>query len=803
MASAPVGESTSEDVEIEDELPVASNEAENDDFEPPVDANDASDDVETEEPVDANDAADDVETEEPVDANDAADDVETEEPGDADDAGDDAETEEPGDADDAGDDDDPWNPGDEVDEDSGDEGSDDSDSGGPDVPDDGGSDSGGAGDGDAPSDGGSDSSDDQQEDSGDDNARGPMQGIGEGPIDFWEPHGVLQALLDGTPDGGVLDVRGRGFFVVAGEVFRVNQKSIQILGGHFTGAIELDWSPIGNNLFEAPVDLTQLTDFRLLLIDPKSDAWPLSAQRPLPPAVRFYDRFTYNSNWWIVNNQNEGIDNGAVLTVDGPDEIGSVIQGIRIDDPVMRAAVTAEIGDDDPASISLMYHAGPNLIMTDRLASWSPGTGVMMFAGLGSLTYEKYFRFCLAGSSRYLTQPGEYAIDLANDRVIYWPMNGDASKARLPMTDQIFRFLDADIEFVDSTFTGNLTSPGGGGMISSGTPPARITLRGCHLHSCQHGVRSGTVDIDRSVIEHMTDRGITVSDGSKVTRSVFRHIQNRSGILVMCDGSDPTDAVEQTIIRDNYFHIPASAHGQGVSLYKDAWQNARIEHNIFDDCERAFSFQPNSNSAARRTDAHSLVFANNLVIYDDATDQLGGGQAVISFNGAADTHLPLDTVQSVHFRHNTILAREEILADPRSYTLWSVDLNKLIHSDVKVESNVAGLINASRQDDEIGSLPHWHFGNLSLLERWGASYGEYDLPNPGEIGEIFSWDSLQVEGYARSAASDGGPVGIRWQTIPSAASLETLGPDWASVYPAEEPPVASLLGWVYFDEDRR
>ena len=698
---------------------------------------------------------------------------------------------------------DPWDPGDEID-DSENSGSDDAGTDEPeepgDVEDSGDAPSGG---GDVPSDDGSDSSDDQ-EDAGGEYFRGPMQGIGEGPIDFWEPHGVFQALLDGTPDGGILDVRGRGFFVRPGEVFRVNDKAMRILGGHFTGASELDWSPIGDHLFEAPVDLTQLADYRLLLIDPNSETWPLSAQRPAPPPVRHFDRFTYNSNWWVVNAQSQDIDNGVVLTVDGPDSIGSAIVGLRIDDPVMRAAVTAAVGDDQPATISLMYHAGPNVIETNKIASWSPETGTLMFDGIGSLTYNKYLRFCLSGSSSHLSSPGEYAIDLAMNRVIYWPVNGDPDQARLPMTDQVFRVDDVDIEFVNSTFTGNLTAPSGAGMISSTLdPPSRIKMLGCHMHSCRLGISNAKVDIDQSVIEHSTDRGVSVTDGSKITRSVIRHIQNKSGIIVMCDGTGPAGEVEQSIIRDNYFHMPASAHGQGLSLYKDAWQNALVEHNIFDDCERAFAFQPESNAAKRRTDSHALVFANNLVIYDDEADGLPGGQPVISFNGALDTHLPLDTSQTVRFCHNTILAREGVIADPMSFTLWSVDLRKLVRADVKVESNVTGLISASSQGDEIGSLPHWRFGNLGLLSRWGASYGEYDLPSPTEIDEVFNWESFEVDGYARTAASDGGPVGIRWQAIPSAASLKMLGPDWSSVYPAEQLPAAPLLGWVYFNEDRR
>ena len=335
------------------------------------------------------------------------------------------------------------------------------------------------------------------------------------------------------------------------------------------------------------------------------------------------------------------------------------------------------------------------------------------------------------------------------------------------------------------------------------SPVSNLKMTDCHLHSCRLGISGARADLNECVVEHSSDRGISVTDGSTVTRSVFRDIQNRSGVIIQTKNANAGTPILQSVVRDCYFNMPASAHGQPISLYRCSWQNAVIEHNIFDDCQRAISFQPNTSSSGRRTTAGDLRIANNLIVYNDPVDSLPGGQSTISFNGATDEHLGSGTSQRVTFEYNTVVILEDVLDDPSSYTLWTVDLQKLIHSDVRVEGNVSGIINASMQENEDGSLPHWRSGNLMMLRRYGETYGEYDLPTPESVEDVLDPGTLTMRSYGSNSAADGGPVGIRWQAHPDPDELYSLGVRWADVYPASPLPSAAVGGFVYFGEDRR
>ena len=364
----------------------------------------------------------------------------------------------------------------------------------------------------------------------------------------------------------------------------------------------------------------------------------------------------------------------------------------------------------------------------------------------------------------------------------------------------LFRISGGEVEFHRCTIEGVRPGAGGGGAIS-GTLGAVVRLRSSWIHSVDTGVTSSIVHVEDSIVERCANRGMAVYSGSTIERSIVRDAENRSAVIVQVDNADGSGEVAATLVEDSIFHLPSSAHGQGISLYSDSWQNARIGHNIFIDCQRAISFQPKASASGRRTDAHSLVIENNLVVYDTSYGPLPGGQSLIAFNGATDEHLPPNTTQEVVLAHNTVLVAGDAVGDPNAYTIQTIDLQKLFRSSVRCFGNICGMIYA--ENPGLGGSGTWMSTNQTVLERYGASWGAFDLPTPLDLESVLDPETFEPRGAASYMASDGGRLGIRWGSIPQRIDLDSLGPGWAVDHPARGVPTYQTGSLVFRGDDLR
>jgi hypothetical protein len=249
-----------------------------------------------------------------------------------------------------------------------------------------------------------------------------------------------------------------------------------------------------------------------------------------------------------------------------------------------------------------------------------------------------------------------------------------------------------------------------------------------------------------------------------------------------------------------------------MSVYKDSWQKATIEHNIFHNCGRAFSYQHQNGSFGYEGNTGEFLFQNNLIVITDYFAP-PSGQAGYSFNGANDYFLyqeyldhPSEPLQTVKILSNSLVYTQEVYdaavadgTDMDITVMVNIENHRLgpyIANNVCAGVDVAvdGLRNPPRPFLEA----HHHANNLQTNPNgrypnaW-ASTDLPDLPNPAVFSHLAGPDSLAVAGGYETAATDGGAIGIRWDSIPTVTELKNgLSSTWYIDHAASsvpDPPV--------------
>lgn len=186
-------------------------------------------------------------------------------------------------------------------------------------------------------------------------------------------------------------------------------------------------------------------------------------------------------------------------------------------------------------------------------------------------------------------------------------------------------------------------------------------LRNCSFSSAMWACHSSVTDMERCTFDRIESAAVAVTDGFRAVNCAFTNMENRSAII--CQGNVPVDQpMRPTVIQECFFSLPTSGHGQGVSLYQDAWINSTIENCIFYNCSRAMSFQPRKGGIGPHEIPGVMKFNNNLIVTNATpvdNNYVETGQTALAFNGDPDSEL--DASQIVEFRHNTLFADETTL----------------------------------------------------------------------------------------------------------------------------------------------
>lgn len=628
----------------------------------------------------------------------------------------------------------------------------------------------------------------------------------------WEPFSVARSEIGALSAGQVIDFGTRKFAASfsdhEADGINLTSQSQGISGGRFSMGKTATWVDVGGGVYAADHDFSAYRNPMLYIVDENASSKPKMAVDPAGPEDMDPYRFVFNGNWFIVNNSNNGVDNGVVHTVGGDNNSGSVITGWTITDAGLKSQVNdllAGVTTNADAGPWTLIHSSANTVNPARITYWDNSTGGLTLESFGTSsvpTYSgTYLEFALCGLPGQTLENGEYMLDftqgVTTGRVLYKPTNGNASDGRIPVSDFCFRIGGAGNThtFNNVTIEGQASISSAPGAIRDQSGGSACTITNCTISdgSSFFRINYTPITVDKCSLKRSTARAGAMVAGTTMTNNVVFHIEGYSGFLIQCQ--DGVTAVPHTYFADNVLSLEASTHGQGMSLYKDAWRNATVVHNIFYNCQRAHSFQPGT-SQRPNTEFHEYKFENNLVVVDKVLDIQGfaGGQQSISFNGAIDTGLSgSDGAQSVSIRNNTVVLTSKV---PSTFSLQNrkqltaFDLDNLKHSSVVVDNNIAASITASDIIDQNGG--HTHANNLVTQQNTTTAISLTDKVIHQNMDDYLEVNTFQGKTVAGGAA-DGGALGIRWSTIPTSTQIQSIitndDVNWATSFPALTLPV--------------
>lgn len=645
----------------------------------------------------------------------------------------------------------------------------------------------------------------------------------------WEDLSVLTTELNDldAAGGGILDLRGRQFAWSAdqGKTPQVpigldQTNDITIKNGYISGAAIIadnQWTN-DSGTYTAPFDLVGVPytmDPQAYLIDPLAADVPLIATWPSSNGTEQEQvpRCVNRGVWFDIRS--DGNEVNDVLTVDIDtgvpnldNTVGGKIRGFRINDTAMKNewdAKFASIALDgvSPSDLMLYVHCDANRVPPFRVKSWDSGTGVLMvtkdFTGTTDTygdTYPGYARLCFVGAKNFIVADGEYSPDWGNNEIHYRPVEGSPAGVGYQACHFLFRSYNGGITTLE-----NLELSGAASLHSSDYN--RIV--DAYDNTC-HSFASGLSKC-RNLADNDFNYWYDIAAGANTTGTQAIRIERnrlgpygelRSGISVFGPKTAPSDMAEVTI-KDNYCSLPYSTHGQGMSIYINSWQKATIEHNIFHNCARAFSYQPEGNGG--EGNAGTYAFKNNLIVITDDFN-ISPGQTGYAFNGALTDYFLLgeNPPQVIEIYSNSIIMTQEAF-DENDYagqaTYMSVSKHRI---GAKIANNIAhGINTAGPVPSNYGPFtdPHLHANNLQtrklgLYPNGWAATDLPDLPDENVMSHLVSADSLEIAAPYNTAATDGGTIGIRWQSIPTVSELRNgLSKTWYLDHPALDVPVPS------------
>jgi hypothetical protein len=660
--------------------------------------------------------------------------------------------------------------------------------------------------------------------------------------DDWESITVLaQEISDlDAAGGGTLDLNFRQFAPLAGP--NGNQKEwsnsaalplnlindITFFNGMISGAAILEnqtWSNSGGGIYSATYDHAAVGDGvnpQAYLIDPMATdvpllaTWPSAAGGPREKVPR-----SNGSHWFDIVGSPEGnnILTWNATNGDTVDVANDKIRGLVINDLTLRAQWDAEftsVLSSDSVDVSDLYMIGycSNAeIDVFRVVSWDNSTGTLLLTsdltGASSTTYSSffpgYFTCAFIGAKSWINAPGQYTPDFSNNQVHYRPVSGLSPQGvGLQAAQRLIRTNGGGI----GKMTLQRMILTGAASLSSDSA-AGGTGKIADVHNCTcHSFGAGLSDI-RNLTDSTFDYWYSVAAGLNTTgtEDVFLE-RNRFGpaceqrSCVTVYGPDIGEFDDYLPMghfygRDNYFVMPFSTHGQGISVYKDSWQKATIEHNVFHNCARALAYQHQNGSWGYRGNMGTYRFQNNLVCITDPNFVPPTGQTGYAFNNTVDYFLYTDNpdndpLQEVYILSNSLLYTQEVydsVGDIGKSLQMSIENHRL---GPHIANNVC--VGMEGADPVLRKGPMLELqqraNNLQTLSAglypaaW-ASNDLPDLPNDTVFSHLAGPDSFEMAGIYATGATDGGPIGIRWASIPSVTELKNgLSPTWYLDHPA-------------------
>jgi len=637
---------------------------------------------------------------------------------------------------------------------------------------------------------------------------------------------ALKALIDVANDGDTVDLNGlhyapesvseleiisasSGYFVVDG-TFHSTSKNLTITNGKISGSLPLAWYDEGGGVYSATLPSSanaklNKADFSengfVFLVDESQTARPIlqARKRNLDNDAKPWHAMARNQQWWT--NRNDSVESRTDFTY--------TLSGTSTSSVTAHATVKADWDDlfdplgvggiIDVSSTTTAYWHSPNLVSTIQNDEYDTSTGTLTFA-TSTNNVSQYMAVVFTGFSNDLDL-GEYCLAISENKIYYRPANGNPYSARLPFISTFLRLIGGNSQTVtmdnvllQGFYDGTIAA--GGVFTCSSFDDAAPTLSTTNdttirlSSSGPRGIRAAFED--SKFYEFITRATSSVSSGS-ITRCYFGNVANQSQLLFEWSSTS-----KPILISDSFFHLPASSHGQSISLYQDSWQNATVEHNVFFNATRVLSFQPASVGDA--SNIGTFEFSNNLVYVDGVFDvPVLAGQTGWSYNGATGTSLN-NTAQKIVVKSNTFALSSslwnnrttnntdqavELTLDNAYYVETLVANNVLVNMRIPTSGDYAG----STLQSGLGSVNNGYYNDTATMLFEG--FAENDILEQ-TYSNVFGSGVLTTTGSFATGATDGGVLGIRWSSVPTPSQISSLNDakslTWASTYTAESVP---------------
>ena len=485
------------------------------------------------------------------------------------------------------------------------------------------------------------------------------------------------------------------------------------------------------------------------LIEPERsfyDGQPAVAVYPPPPAQ--YKRYpTCLSETWL---NLQSVDNSTPVKGSAQVDGTNKIIGLTITDTDMKTEIRQMVanleGVSSPEQLMVIMRSGPNDIADANIETWTDagGSNDIVITLMAESTKLKrassgYIQILFTGDRSFITEDGQWVLERTGydntltqqetcesaKTVVYRPAYSDtAPDAYYPVVSSMLDLNGGDVTFNDCKLWGacipvNYFIDQGSAYLINKTgyydydfdtethaDVAWATLNRCKFGWCWFGIRGQCKMFDcfsTDVVRNST----ALTDGTECRRNVFSAAYTYETMVVLGNTGNTAAAnipKRRSIVTDIIFFQEPTCHGQGLSFYNDANMNFECRHNLFLNCQRAWSMQPDTNFFWRNTgvqapDANQVV-SNNLAIFDRTMDTSAvPGQSTFASNGGSDYWLK--EPPQIYIEQNTILIRPNMSDDwpagsgetdvdlqPR----WSIDMGDVGFAKVQARNNLYGVM---------------------------------------------------------------------------------------------------------------
>lgn len=622
----------------------------------------------------------------------------------------------------------------------------------------------------------------------------------DGPVAPFASLSSLEALISSATEGDTIDLEGKHYRpadMTEADSYDLGvaiSKDITLSNGTISGTLDTTWTEsttAGIFYTDIPTSTNSNVDYtdpRVYIIDDaQTDAPYLQARRQdSRDEYKPYNGLSKSDIWYNM----DGTDGTRTMS-------GNFATSITAD-----ASVKAEWDayfSGGASGTTTMFLGLPNLVSTVENSSYNSSTGELTFSAPTDLDVVSYMHVIFSGldPATYL-EPGEYCFRASESRIYYRPVNGSAASARVPAMTKLFRTtvaqktLTLDGCTLYGTMEGNDSSAGAISSAQLGADAGVFATRnGTTMRHCASAISINKIDLQDSNFYEFTRRFASGCQSGQALRNYFGNAANQS--IIFFGFSSTADPI---LVRDNMFNLPASTHGQAVSLYQDSWQNAEVDHNIFYNCQRALSFQPGGGSDGDTSNVGSFEFTNNLYYVDEIRDDpVLSGQTGFAWN-AGDAP-DLDGLgQVVEIRNNTFVLSQDLYDNSATNNAQQTLRMSFSNSEFLPFFTANNIMPTRIIPTAADYSASTETGHASLNNaQWGThpineAFAQSDISSTGFSG-VFDLSTLTTTGAWSTAASDGGAVGIRWNSVPAASDLATLGRTWASTYTAATLPTVS------------